>query len=139
MLITVEISLKKLNYDKKNNMGTEKHDVIVIGGGHNGLIVAAYLVKANVDVCVLESLDKVGGGVITRDLPLPGFKYDVASLVHASIQANPLIHRDELGLKARFFSNVRETLLGKYIKRNPKTPVKDQIRFVDEWRLGISR
>ena len=28
-----------------------------------------------------------------------------------------------------FFSNVRETLLGKYIKRNPKTPVKDQIRF----------
>lgn len=83
-------------------MAKEKHDVIVIGGGHNGLIVAAYLVKAGVDVCVLESLDKVGGGVITRDLPLTGFKYDVASAVHATIQANPLIHRDELGLKARY-------------------------------------
>lgn len=83
-------------------MCAKKHDVIVIGGGHNGLIVAAYLVKAGVDVCVLESLDKVGGGVITRDLPLAGFKYDVASAVHATIQANPLIHRDELGLKAKY-------------------------------------
>ena len=83
-------------------MAAKKHDVIVIGGGHNGLIVAAYLVKAGVDVCVLESLNKVGGAVITRDLPIPGFKYDVAAHVHATIQANPLIHRDELGLKARY-------------------------------------
>ena len=35
-------------------MTGEKHDVVVIGGGHNGLIVAAYMAKAGLDVCVLE-------------------------------------------------------------------------------------
>jgi phytoene dehydrogenase-like protein len=83
-------------------MATEKYDVVVIGGGHNGLIVAAYLVKAGVDVCVLEGQDKVGGGVITRELTLPGFKHDPGSVLHGTIQANPLIHRDELGLKTKY-------------------------------------
>ena len=48
----------------------EKHDVVIIGGGHNGLIVAAYLAKAKVDVCVVELLDMVGGCVVTRELTL---------------------------------------------------------------------
>lgn len=80
----------------------EKHDVVIIGGGHNGLIVAAYLAKAKLDVCVVEIQDKVGGGVITRELTLPGFKHDPGSVVHETIQANPIIHRDELGLKSKY-------------------------------------
>ncbi len=32
----------------------KEHDVVIIGGGHNGLIVGAYLAKAKVDVCVVE-------------------------------------------------------------------------------------
>ena len=80
----------------------EKHDVVVIGAGHNGLTVGAYLAKAGVDVCVLERLDQVGGGVITREFNLPGFKYDWCSTMHIMIQANPMIHRDELELKAKY-------------------------------------
>ena len=81
---------------------TEKYDVVTIGGGHNGLIVAAYLVKAGLNVCVVEQQDKVGGGVITRELTLPGFKHDPASMMHGIIAANPLIHRDELGLVSKY-------------------------------------
>ena len=77
-------------------------DVVVIGGGHNGLTVAAYLAKAKLKVCVLEKQDKVGGGVITRELTLPGFKHDPASIMHAIIAANPLIHKDELGLQSKY-------------------------------------
>jgi phytoene dehydrogenase-like protein len=83
-------------------MATEKHDVVIAGGGHNGLIVAAYLAKAGLDVCVVERQDVVGGGAVTRELTLPGFKHDVGSIMHGFIQANPLIHRDELGLKSKY-------------------------------------
>jgi phytoene dehydrogenase-like protein len=80
----------------------EKHDVVIIGGGHNGLIVAAYLAKAGLDVCVVELQDIVGGCVVTRELTLPGFKHDPAGAIHMMIQANPLLHQDELGLKSKY-------------------------------------
>ncbi|MBI2847627.1 MAG: NAD(P)/FAD-dependent oxidoreductase [Chloroflexi bacterium] len=80
----------------------EKHDVVIVGGGHNGLVVAAYLAKAGVDVCVVEMKDEVGGAVITKELTLPGFKHDPGSVMHGMISANPLIHRDELGLKSKY-------------------------------------
>lgn len=80
----------------------EKHDVLVIGGGHNGLIAAAYLAKAGLDVCVVERRDKCGGGVLTEELTVPGFKHDSFSFFHPIIQINPLISHDELGLKSRY-------------------------------------
>ena len=83
-------------------MGSKSYDVVIAGGGHNGLIVAAYFAKAGLSVCVVERQDKVGGGAITREWTLPGFKHDMASLIHMTIQANPLIHRDELGLQAKY-------------------------------------
>lgn len=80
----------------------EKHDVVIIGAGHNGLIVAAYLAKAKLDVCVVELQDIVGGCVATRELTLPGFKHDIAGAIHMMIQANPMLHQDELGLKSKY-------------------------------------
>ncbi|MFC1930402.1 NAD(P)-binding protein [Chloroflexota bacterium] len=77
-------------------------DIVVAGAGHNGLIVGAYLAKAGLSVCIVEKQDKVGGGTITRELTLPGFKHDPASLIQMTIQANPLIHRDELGLLSKY-------------------------------------
>ena len=79
-----------------------EYDVIVAGAGHNGLIVAAYLAKAGVNVCVVEKKDYVGGGVITREVTGPGFKQDLASVGHMFIQANPLLKDDELKLKAKY-------------------------------------
>ncbi len=81
---------------------SRSHEVVIIGGGHNGLTVAAYLAKAGVDVCVIEALPYVGGGVISPELAAPGFKTDLCSIWHGFIQANPLIRDDELGLQAQF-------------------------------------
>jgi len=78
------------------------YDVVVAGAGHNGLVAAAYLAKAGLSVCVVERNEHVGGGVVTRELTLPGFKHDLASLNHALIHANPLIEQDELGLVSKY-------------------------------------
>ncbi len=79
-----------------------KYDVLVIGAGHNGLIAAAYLVKAGLNVCVLESHSQVGGGAITSEVNVPGFRFDLGSAAHYGIQGNPLIRHDELGLKSTY-------------------------------------
>ncbi len=80
----------------------EKHDIVVIGGGHNGLTLACYLAKAGLDVCVVERQDIVGGAVATRELTLPGFKHEVGAYMHGIIQVNPLIRLDELKLKSKY-------------------------------------
>ena len=75
-------------------------DVVVIGGGHNSLVCAAYLAKAGLEVLVLEASSTVGGNTRTEELTLPGFAHDSCSSAHVLIQNNPLIRDDELGLLA---------------------------------------
>jgi phytoene dehydrogenase-like protein len=59
-------------------MNTHSYDAIIIGGGHNGLVNAAYLAKAGKRVLVLERRYTVGGATITEEI-YPGFKYLIAS------------------------------------------------------------
>ncbi len=54
---------------------TDKFDVVIIGGGPNGLGIAAYLAKSGLKVCVLEDRLEVGGGVENTE-PIPGFRID---------------------------------------------------------------
>ncbi len=68
-----------------------KYDAIVIGGGHNGLVNAAYLAKAGKKVLVLERRHLVGGATVTEEL-FPGFKYSVFSYVISLMR--PEIIRD---------------------------------------------
>ena len=81
---------------------SDQYDVVAIGSGHNGLVAAAYMAKAGKKVLVLERNDWIGGGVVTRELTLPGFKHDQHSMAHIFIQANPLITNDELGLQSKY-------------------------------------
>jgi len=58
----------------------KKYDVIIIGGGHNGLICAAYLAKAGRKVLVLERRHVLGGAAVSEEMH-PGFTFSVASYV----------------------------------------------------------
>ncbi len=57
-----------------------KYDAIILGGGHHGLVCAAYLARAGRDVLVLERRHVLGGAAVTEELH-PGFKFSVCSYV----------------------------------------------------------
>jgi len=69
----------------------QTYDVIVIGGGHNGLVNAAYLARAGKKVLVLERRHVLGGAACTEEV-FPGFHFSVCSYVVSLLR--PEIIRD---------------------------------------------
>jgi phytoene dehydrogenase-like protein len=61
-------------------MTSAPYDAIVIGGGHNGLVAAAYLAKGGKKTLVLERRPMIGGAAVTEEI-YPGFKFSVFSYV----------------------------------------------------------
>ncbi len=70
---------------------TERYDAVVIGGGHNGLVAAAYLARAGLKTIVLERRHLLGGAAVTEEV-FPGFRFSVASYVVSLLR--PEIIRD---------------------------------------------
>src|SRR6185436_20173012 len=68
-----------------------RYDAIVVGGGHNGLVTAAYLAGAGRRVLVLERREVVGGACVTEEI-FPGFKVSTAAYVTSLFR--PEIVRD---------------------------------------------
>jgi phytoene dehydrogenase-like protein len=90
-------------------MTQQIYDFVVVGAGSNNLTAAAYLAAGGHSVCVLERKDYWGGGCVTREVTLPGFKHDLHATNVFLVKANPLIRCDELGLLSRFGLKYVET------------------------------
>ena len=93
-------------------------DALIIGGGHNGLVCAAYLAGAGLKVTVLEQRAVVGGAAVTEEFH-PGFRNSVAAYTVSLL--NPKVIRDlelpKFGLRVveRKLSNFLPTEDGRYL------------------------
>ncbi|PSO90553.1 MAG: NAD(P)/FAD-dependent oxidoreductase [Cyanobacteria bacterium QS_3_48_167] len=77
----------------------EVYDAIIIGAGHNGLVCAAYLLKAGYRVLLLEKRSVPGGAATTEEaLPkeAPGFKFNLCAIDHEFIHLAPVVEELEL-------------------------------------------
>jgi len=86
----------------------KRYDAVVVGGGHNGLVCAAYLAAGGLSVCVLERRTVVGGAATTEEF-LPGFRNSVnaytVSLLHPKIIRELKLAQHGLRIVLRPYSN----------------------------------
>jgi len=99
----------------------KEYDIIVIGGGHNGLVNAAYLARAGKKVLLLEKRHVLGGASVTEEI-FPGFKFTVFSYVVSLFR--PEIIRDlNLTRHGLMILPLESTLTplpdGRYLYRGP--------------------
>jgi beta-carotene ketolase (CrtO type) len=77
----------------------QSYDVVLIGAGHNGLVCAAYLLKAGYSVLLLEKRSVPGGAATTEEVmpeEAPGFKFNLCAIDHEFIHLGPVVEELEL-------------------------------------------
>src|SRR5882762_3740226 len=111
---------------------TQTHDAIIIGGGHNGLVCAAYLGMAGLKVKVLERRNVVGGAAVTEEFH-PGFRNSVAaytvSLLNPKVIRDLRLHDHGLRIVERRAQNFLPTLDGRYLLAAEGRTEREVARF----------
>lgn len=105
-----------------------EYDVVIVGAGNNGLMVGAYLAKAGLKICVVESRGFIGGGVVTQEITAPGFRHDLGATIALWVDLNPIIKNDELGLVKKYG-----------LKFLPAPEVQEAVIFPDDRSICIYR
>ncbi|MGB6486360.1 MAG: NAD(P)/FAD-dependent oxidoreductase [Steroidobacteraceae bacterium] len=104
--------------DYNSSKSPRECDAVIIGGGHNGLVCAAYLAAGGLKVTVLERRDVVGGAAVTEEFH-PGFRNSVAAYTVSLL--NPKVIRDldlpghGLRIVERRIGNFLPTADGRYL------------------------
>ena len=110
----------------------DSRDVILLGGGHNGLVCAAYLARAGLKVTVLERRGVVGGAAVTEEFH-PGFRNSVASYTVSLLQPKVIADLDLHGHGLRIVQRRRNNFLplpdGRYLLTGGGRTVDEVAKF----------
>ena len=111
---------------------TARRDALIIGGGHNGLVCAAYLAAAGLKVTVLERRAVAGGAAVTEEFH-PGFRNSVASytvsLLNPKVIRDLDLHAHGLRIVERRCSNFLPTTDGRYLMTGEGRTQNEVARF----------
>jgi phytoene dehydrogenase-like protein len=113
-------------------MVTSETDIVILGGGHNGLVCAFHLARAGLKVTVLERRHVVGGAAVTEEFH-PGFRNSTASytvsLLRPEIIAEMELARHGLRIVERRLANFLPLPDGQYLAAGPGRTAAEVAKF----------
>ena len=121
------------------------YDAIIVGSGPNGLAAAIRIQQAGLSVLLLEGKAKIGGGLRTEELTLPGFKHDVCSAIHPLALASPYFKTlplNQFGLEyiqpelslAHPFDDGNAAFIGSSIEETANALGEDKLTYLELYK-----